>query len=198
MSGEYVIVAGGKVVEHCCGSLQEGLDCRPVPDKFLFIPNLPVASYDANWNLLPLAQRIAAGLVTVASTEKIVGDRIEPKTVPELVRDGIKKRPPGSTLDKDADGNAILRPSTITEQVAVGDMTQATADTINAINVRADRNALLADCDWVDTVSAQTRMPAETLQQWLRYMQALRDIPGQKGFPSGAITWPTPPTGVTP
>ena len=32
MSGEYVIVAGGKVVEHCCGSLQEGLDCRPVPE----------------------------------------------------------------------------------------------------------------------------------------------------------------------
>jgi hypothetical protein len=119
-------------------------------------------------------------------------------TEAERVKAGLDPRPKGQVLDVDAEGNPILRPATIAEQVANGDMTQATADTINSVNVRSERDALLAGCDWTDTVSAQARIPAALMAQWQKYRQALRDITTQSAFPSGAIAWPTPPDGVTP
>ena len=52
--------------------------------------------------------------------------------------------------------------------------------------IRAERNKLLADTDWMalSDVTMSTEMVA--------YRQALRDVTGQAGFPY-SITWPTKP-----
>jgi hypothetical protein len=53
---------------------------------------------------------------------------------------------------------------------------------------RTQRDRLLAECDW-------TQMPDVALEQksaWAAYRQALRDVPGQAGFPE-EIDWPDPP-----
>jgi hypothetical protein len=65
---------------------------------------------------------------------------------------------------------------------------------INTAIVRAknQRNILLAETDWTDTLSAKPRMGDELYNQWQTYRQALRDVPEQAGFPL-AIVWPTPP-----
>jgi hypothetical protein len=53
-----------------------------------------------------------------------------------------------------------------------------------AAEVRAQRNALLADCDWTQLADA----PVDS-QVWAAYRQALRDITDQPGFPWN-IVWP--------
>jgi hypothetical protein len=50
--------------------------------------------------------------------------------------------------------------------------------------IRAQRNRLLAACDWTQLPDAQCDQTA-----WAAYRQALRDIPQQPGFPTD-VTWP--------
>lgn len=56
-----------------------------------------------------------------------------------------------------------------------------------ASTVRAQRNKLLAECDWTQLADAQVDKVA-----WAAYRQALRDVPSQDGFPD-TITWPDKP-----
>ncbi len=192
---EYITVIGTKITGHFCGpSLPAG--AVAVPDFFMGTVGSDTREYDSKWNLLPLAQRVASGAFMLPPGAKIVGEEFAPMSAAELVKAGLSPRQAGQVLDTDPAGNLYLRQGTPNEQVAIGDMTQATADTINAVNIRAERDALLAGCDWIDTISAQTRIPAATLALWLTYRQALRDITKQGAFPSGAIIWPAPPDGV--
>lgn len=57
-----------------------------------------------------------------------------------------------------------------------------------AADIRATRNKKLADSDWTQLADS----PAST-NSWGTYRQALRDIPGQSGFPD-SVTWPTEPS----
>ena len=54
-----------------------------------------------------------------------------------------------------------------------------------AAEVRKERDAKLAACDW--RASSDVTLATE----WRTYRQALRDVPSQL---PGAITWPTEPT----
>lgn len=77
----------------------------------------------------------------------------------------------------------------ITNWVAVDlDADAITAlDARQAENVRADRNARLAACDWTQVLDAPVDVPA-----WAAYRQELRDVPQQAGFP-WEINWPAQP-----
>jgi hypothetical protein len=55
-----------------------------------------------------------------------------------------------------------------------------------------NRNQLLQESDWTDTVSAQTRLGETLYNSWQTYRQELRDIPQQQGFPLN-VTFPTIP-----
>jgi hypothetical protein len=57
-----------------------------------------------------------------------------------------------------------------------------------ADQIRAQRNALLAACDWTQVADA----PVDDLA-WAVYRQALRDIPDQAGFPA-SVEWPVAPS----
>jgi hypothetical protein len=54
-------------------------------------------------------------------------------------------------------------------------------------NVRAHRNALIAETDWL--ALSDNIMPLV----WKEYRQSLRDVPSQIGFPY-AVIWPTKPS----
>lgn len=54
-------------------------------------------------------------------------------------------------------------------------------------NVKLHRNNLLAASDWTQVADAPVDKAA-----WATYRQALRDVPGQEGFPWD-ITWPEVP-----
>jgi len=59
-----------------------------------------------------------------------------------------------------------------------------------ATAVRAERDKLLASCDWmaIKAFEAGSAISAE----WATYRQALRDVTAQAGFPH-EVTWPTKP-----
>jgi hypothetical protein len=56
--------------------------------------------------------------------------------------------------------------------------------------VRAQRDAILSQTDWIVTKSLEAGQPVP--QEWADYRQALRDIPTQSGFPL-AVVWPVKP-----
>jgi hypothetical protein len=67
---------------------------------------------------------------------------------------------------------------------------QAWADGANdraAVQVREERDAKLAACDWraLSDVTLST--------EWRTYRQTLRDVSTQAGFPN-SVTWPTEPS----
>lgn len=198
MNSEYILIKDNKMLAAFCGPKPTGDEYVFVPDNFqFFLPNLDVRNFDADWNLRPLADRIKDGLVVCDSkTEKIVGEQIVALSALERIQSGADSAPKGQKLEVAADGTLSLVPMTIAEQVAAGQMTQTTADTIQAVNVRMERDALLAGSDWTDSTSAQKRLTADVLAKWDTYRQALRDIPQQGGFPWN-ITWPTSPDGVS-
>lgn len=57
-------------------------------------------------------------------------------------------------------------------------------------SVRARRNNLLAQSDWVVTKSFETGIPVT--DDWKIYRQALRDVPSQSDVDN--ISWPTLPS----
>ena len=67
---------------------------------------------------------------------------------------------------------------------------QAGLDATAATSVRAQRDRLLAETDWIVIMHTErgTNIPAE----WELYRQALRDITGQAGFPH-QVEWPVKP-----
>lgn len=64
---------------------------------------------------------------------------------------------------------------------------QADPVAATATQVRAERDAKLAACDW--RASSDVTLSTE----WRTYRQALRDLPAQSGFPN-SVTWPTEPS----
>ena len=70
---------------------------------------------------------------------------------------------------------------------AVNAAAAANADNVAAAQVREERDALLAVCDW--RASSDVTMS----DAWRTYRTALRDVPAQAGFPN-SITWPTEPS----
>lgn len=93
---------------------------------------------------------------------------------------------------------AALEPNWIQSDVAkIGDdyvngqfVTPAPDTSAQAAEVRAQRNEMLAACDWTQLADAPVDAAA-----WATYRQELRDIPAQSGFPTDVI-WPTPPGGA--
>lgn len=191
---EYVVVEDGRLVEHGCGLRPAGRDCRDVPDFFTFVAGRSIKEYDEAWQLRPLADRIADGLVVVSEAEKVVGERVVAKDCLERIRDGLDPAPKGEKIVEAKDGTLSLEAMTLQEQVAAGQITQATADTLQALAIRADRAALLSSTDW--TQAADSPLSADDRALWAVYRQALRDIPAQGGFP-WMIEWPIPPDNVS-
>lgn len=62
-----------------------------------------------------------------------------------------------------------------------------------AADVRAQRDALLRESDWVTTRAYDMQEPVP--QGWIDYRQALRDVPEQAEFPDH-IDWPIVPEPV--
>lgn len=62
---------------------------------------------------------------------------------------------------------------------------KAQKDAEQAKNVRATRDAKLAECDWTQVADAPVDKAV-----WATYRQALRDVTAQTGFP-WTVEWPT-------
>lgn len=84
------------------------------------------------------------------------------------------------------DGTSTTRPATDAE------IAQESADAQMRIdnawtNLRTERNARLAACDWTVATDSPVDVTA-----WSVYRQALRDLPANTTDPTAPV-WPTPP-----
>jgi hypothetical protein len=66
----------------------------------------------------------------------------------------------------------------------------ARKDAEAATAVRAERDKLIASCDWMAIKAFEGGTTVST--EWANYRQALRDVPLQAGFP-WTVEWPTQP-----
>ena len=89
---------------------------------------------------------------------------------------------PVFTDTKDKDGNTV---TASTNEATY----KAKVDADAAANVRSQRDAKLAECDWTQADDS----PLKAASAWTTYRQALRDVPTQGGFPH-TVTWPTKPS----
>jgi hypothetical protein len=94
------------------------------------------------------------------------------------------------TLDP-ADGdmtidNSALRALIGSDYAAYVALSDGEINAALANDVRAERNAKLAESDW------RASQDVTMSDAWRTFRQLLRDVPAQAGFPSN-ITWPTEP-----
>lgn len=61
---------------------------------------------------------------------------------------------------------------------------------LQCAELRRQRDALLAACDW--TMAADSPLNAMAKAAWATYRTALRNVPQQAGFPV-TVDWPTAP-----
>ena len=83
----------------------------------------------------------------------------------------------------DEDGVTVTKASQEEAYTARKDAEAATA-------ARAERDKLIASCDWMAIKAFEAGTGVAT--EWATYRQALRDVSAQAGFPND-ITWPTQP-----
>lgn len=96
----------------------------------------------------------------------------------------------GKIIDANDNGTPVLidRPAPTTEELAA--------------QARAQRDQKLADTSWLierhheqAAANLPTSLTAAQYSTLLTYRQALRDVPGQSGFPA-TINWPTLPEAI--
>lgn len=75
-------------------------------------------------------------------------------------------------------------------ETAVDAIPESILTALLAVDKRAQRDALLAACDW--TQGADSALDAVTKAAWATYRQALRNVPAQSSFPD-SINWPVQP-----
>lgn len=67
-----------------------------------------------------------------------------------------------------------------------------TDTTVLEVSIKAERNRLLTESDWTDTLSAKSRLGDEVYNLWQIYRQQLRDITTQPDYPQ-QVVWPQAP-----
>ncbi|HWR06294.1 phage tail assembly chaperone [Sporomusa sp.] len=85
----------------------------------------------------------------------------------------------GNDFKRDADGTPQKKPPYI----------QTTVEKLTAI--RRQRDQLLGESDWTDTLSAKSRLGETLYIAWQEYRQALRDMP--KTCDVDNLVWPEKP-----
>ena len=88
------------------------------------------------------------------------------------------------------EGNIPFTPEEEAEWDALEAQVAVEAPLRKASAIREERNKLLAESDWTQTVDAP--FDADGKLAWALYRETLRMIPQQDGFPD-TVNWPTKP-----
>lgn len=147
---------------------------------------------------IPVGHKLVPESEAPAEFPAIDGYAIVPKTPFELMAEGIIDIPKGKKLVADSTvfGGYKLEDMTPEDRVAAGELTEADLLEIRKQQVRLERDIRIQNVEWRrnrhNDELALGLMPTEPIEPILRYIQALRDIPDQEGFPANVI-WPEEP-----
>ncbi|MGE5494625.1 MAG: hypothetical protein ACM3S4_04920 [Burkholderiales bacterium] len=159
------------------GTLYEGQAVIEVPeDKAANISSGKyLGEYDAAWNLRPLAQRVAEGLVVIPADHVVDGEEIREMTTKEKIDAGLITVDEGYVLDGDT-----IRPMTIPEKIAAGIASEDDFKAAEAARLQAELNTLYAWFDEYDKQIAQYQRCLRTGEQYDKDIAALDTEANQK------------------
>lgn len=97
----YIEIENNKIKGMYCSAKlpSNGKDYREVPSWFPGSVGQDIREFNKEWELLPLGKRIQLGLIPDAERYKASGEELVPKSIEELVRDGLEPAPSGMKLD---------------------------------------------------------------------------------------------------
>ena len=162
-----------------------------------------IRMFDSNWNFRNIEDLVKEGVVKLATAdenhiakkgtvlEKIVNNKIVPKTEYDLVKEGSVEL--GQLQYIDEINKTVKIASSLEEILDLGKIEKELYAEYKAVNLRTDRLGKLKKIDSV--VSNPFRWDALTEDQKKElsdYRQALLDITDQKDFPF-SVKWPKKP-----
>ena len=109
----------------------------------------------------------------------------------------VVRQDPPSFNSATQDLNQVNPTLTNNQWLQTWSVTAASADeiaqrtTAKEVEVRAERDRLIAETDWIIVKAKETSTTVATAMK--TYRQALRDLPSADGFPY-TMTWPTKPS----
>jgi len=162
-------------------SVMDGM--REVPDNHQLLTGAKLSEYDQDYQLLPLSERVARGVVEVPEGKRLEGDEFVEMTEVEQIKAGLVEPPLGMKIK----GDELVEMS-IDEQVTAGQISRDEANDRLSREIRDKRNNLLAECDYI----MMPDYPLNNKEVWKIYRQALRDLTETIGFPNNII-WPVKP-----
>jgi hypothetical protein len=159
-----------------------------VPKVFNGIKGMNVHEFDENWTLRPLSERVGLGYVKLPEGYKLDGENVVEMTDIEKYAAGVLAVPSGYRL---VDGKLVEM--TQAEKLVAGIITEADVEA----RARAKRDERLSAVEWrVTRYNTQVQAgitPTEAdIKPVLEYMQKLRDLPEQEGWPE-KVEWPEEP-----
>ena len=162
-------------------SVMDGM--REVPDNHQLLTGTKLSEYDQDYQLLPLSERVARGVVEVPEGKRLEGDEFVEMTEVEQIKAGLVEPSLGMKIK----GDELVEMS-IDEQVTAGQISRDEANERLAREIRDKRNNLLAECDYIMIPD----YPLNNKEVWKIYRQALRDLTETSSFPNNII-WPVKP-----
>ena len=156
---------------------------REVPANHQLLTGAKLSEYDQDYQLLPLSERVARGVVEVPEGKRLEGDEFVEMTEVEQIKAGLVEPSLGMKIK----GDELVEMS-INEQITAGQISRAEANERLAREIRDKRNNLLAECDYI----MMPDYPLNNKEVWKIYRQALRDLTETIGFPNNII-WPVKP-----
>lgn len=202
---EYIRVENNAVVELVSCSERPSPEWQEVNlDGGLAVGD-DVRAFDANWEPVPVPELLAAGVLSLAVAsendevfptgtvlEKIHGEQIVKKTKYDFIKEGVFELGPLEYLDEET--KTVRTANSVTELLALGQITEDRANEMLAEKARSARDQLLKQT--VDPIVTNPlrwgAMGDDLKKAYAEYRQALLDIPQQDTFPKN-INWPTPP-----
>jgi hypothetical protein len=158
-----------------------------------------------------MVQLILEGIESVPAGYKMVPEQEAPEGFPpedgyaivpltpyELMAKGIIDIPEGKKLVEDHEvfGGYRLEDLTPEDRIARGELSQQDILELHAQRIRLERDVKIQQCRWrIERHNDEIALgvtPTEPIEPILQYIQALRDVPEQEGFPEN-ITWPAEP-----
>lgn len=93
---KFIVVDNNKVLGVFDGPLfGDGRNCLHVPNECPIQQGQDVREYDSDWQMRPLVERVADGLVKIDSHFEVIGESIRPKSIIRLILDKIEELPVG-------------------------------------------------------------------------------------------------------
>ena len=181
---EYMIVKNNIVEAIFCGEAEKGSIVLPANHQVRV--GEPLTFYNEDYTRKSKAQLIQEGLIELPQGYKIDNDKLVEMTYDEKVIAGIEQLPYGMKIE-----NGKLLPKS--ENELFNEMTPEEKEN----SIRSKRDYLINNVIWKierhkqeKELNINTTLTNEEYLNLLKYIQALRDITNQKGFPE-KVTFPT-------